>query len=360
MHELQSALAEVQQQLSHETRRAHLLEQELTHLRSLTLQHTGQQSASVDGITKHYAQGAIFPSGTELAPASSGQEKDTAPLDAVQRPRPKSMDGYTQTAGNLNEQMGRQRSAPTQGTPQEPPVNADKTVSTALHAVSGAYLKEQAAISTAARERRSQIPSSATAESEMMALQFIEEAQPVPLSQESNTVTISRPAFELLVLKDRAINAVKEGITIAECSLPDHPLIFANDAFSQITGYAREEVLGKNCRQVALSALCPVTHVACLCAKVLHGQPKVGLAVHLQWLSISSDLYDRESGVEPSHVACVTHKQQYLALVTNSFRSLHCLHMQEIFMVLHRNVPCACAVSYQIQSLKGKVSVVVR
>ncbi|DBA80043.1 TPA: hypothetical protein ACH3X2_007536 [Trebouxia sp. C0005] len=46
----------------------------------------------------------------------------------------------------------------------------------------------------------------------------------------------------------RAINAVKEGITIADCSLPDHPLIFANDAFSKITGYSREEALGKNCR----------------------------------------------------------------------------------------------------------------
>ena len=187
--------------------------------------------------------------------------------------------------------------------------------------MSGAYLKEQAAISTAARERRRQIPSSATAESEMMALQFIEEAQPVPLSQESNTVTISRPAFELLVLKDRAINAVKEGITIAECSLPDHPLIFANDAFSQITGYTREEVLGKNCRQAALSALCPVTHVACLCAKALHGWPK------WQWLSISGDLYNRESVVQSSHVPCVMHKQQYIALVNfNLCAFIACTH----------------------------------
>ncbi|DBA80042.1 TPA: hypothetical protein ACH3X2_14277 [Trebouxia sp. C0005] len=68
------------------------------------------------------------------------------------------------------------------------------------------------------------------------------------LGETSNTVTISKQAFELLVLKDRAINAVKEGITIADCSLPDHPLIFANDAFSKITGYSREEALGKNCR----------------------------------------------------------------------------------------------------------------
>lgn len=248
MHELQSKLAEVQQQLSRETRRAQLLEQELTHLRSLTLQHTGQQSASFDGITKHYVQGAIYPSGTELVADKPGRDGDTAPLEAVQRLRPKSMDGYTQTHDNLSKQMSRQRSAPTEKVTQQPPANTERLVSSALHAVSGAYLKEQAAISTTAREKRRKIPSSATSESEAMALRFVEEAQPVLLSQEDNTVTISRPAFELLVLKDRAINAVKEGITIAECSLPDHPLIFANDAFSQITGYSREEVLGKNCR----------------------------------------------------------------------------------------------------------------
>ena len=255
----------MQQQLNHETSRTQLLEQELTHLRSLTLQHTGQQSASVDGTTKHYAQGAIYPSGTELAPPISGQEKDAAPLDAVEGPRLKSMNGYTQITGNLDEHLKRQRSAPAEKTYEESPASADKTVRSALHAVSGAYLKEQAAISTAAQERRRQIPSSASAESELMALRFVEEAQPVPLSQEPNTVTISRPAFELLVLKDRAINAVKEGITIADCSLPDHPLIFANDAFSQITGYTREEVLGKNCRQAAVSAACAaILYYACV------------------------------------------------------------------------------------------------
>lgn len=266
MHELQSKLAEVQQQLSHETRRAQLLEQELTHLRSLTLQHNGQQTAAFDVITKHYAQGAIYPSGPELAPDKPGQQGDTAPLDAVPRARPKSMDGYTQTHGNLSEVMSRRRSAPTEELPQQAPASTGRSVSSALHAVSGAYLKEQAANSATARERRRNIPSSANPDSEAMALRFVEEAQPVPLAQEENTVTISRPAFELLVLKDRAINAVKEGITIAECSLSDHPLIFANDAFSEITGYAREEVLGKNCRQdltVCASTASGTTDLSC-------------------------------------------------------------------------------------------------
>lgn len=271
VHGLQSKLAEVQQQLNHETRRAQLLEQELTHLRSLTLQHTGQKSASVNGVTKHYALGAIYPSGSELTPPDSGQgkaakqaaEKDIAPLDAVPRPRPKSVDGYIETSSNVSEQMQRRGSAPAGEVMQAPPEKIDKTVSTALHAVSGAYLKEQAAISTMAQKQRREIPSSATSDSERLALRFVEEAQPVPLSQGTNTVTISRPAFELLVLKDRAINSVKEGITIAECSLPDHPLIFANDAFTQITGYSREEVLGKNCRQVLVTCAAGSVVVSC-------------------------------------------------------------------------------------------------
>ena len=55
-------------------------------------------------------------------------------------------------------------------------------------------------------------------------------------------------AFELLRLKDRAMDNTKEGITIADCSLPDMPLIYANEAFARITGYSVAEALGKNCR----------------------------------------------------------------------------------------------------------------
>jgi PAS domain-containing protein len=62
------------------------------------------------------------------------------------------------------------------------------------------------------------------------------------------SVTISREAFELLRLKDRAMDNTKEGITIADCSLPDMPLIYANEAFARITGYSVAESLGKNCR----------------------------------------------------------------------------------------------------------------
>ena len=38
------------------------------------------------------------------------------------------------------------------------------------------------------------------------------------------------------------------GILIADAQAPDRPLIYVNPAFEQITGYAADEVLGRNCR----------------------------------------------------------------------------------------------------------------
>jgi phosphoserine phosphatase RsbU/P len=49
-------------------------------------------------------------------------------------------------------------------------------------------------------------------------------------------------------LKERALAAAGEGITIADARLPDMPLIFVNPAFEQVTGYSREEAIGYNCR----------------------------------------------------------------------------------------------------------------
>ncbi len=51
-----------------------------------------------------------------------------------------------------------------------------------------------------------------------------------------------------LALYDQAMASSSCGITIADARLPDMPLIYANDAFERITGYAPHEVLGKNCR----------------------------------------------------------------------------------------------------------------
>jgi PAS domain S-box-containing protein len=70
------------------------------------------------------------------------------------------------------------------------------------------------------------------------------------------TTTKAAPAKRLdsqrvqaqLELKDRALAASAEGITIADARLPDNPLIYANAGFERLTGYSVAEVLGRNCR----------------------------------------------------------------------------------------------------------------
>jgi PAS domain S-box-containing protein len=78
----------------------------------------------------------------------------------------------------------------------------------------------------------------------------------VPLDSEEG---ISGPEAERLVadafevdvgesLKQRAMDEAPVGITISDPSLPDNPMVYANDAFERLTGYTREESLGRNCR----------------------------------------------------------------------------------------------------------------
>lgn len=52
--------------------------------------------------------------------------------------------------------------------------------------------------------------------------------------------------FEELLIK--ATNTANEGITISAMDQPDRPLIFINDGFERLTGYSKDDVIGKNCR----------------------------------------------------------------------------------------------------------------
>lgn len=45
-----------------------------------------------------------------------------------------------------------------------------------------------------------------------------------------------------------AIRATRMPIVIVDARLDDHPIVFANDAFLSLTGYPRDEVIGRNCR----------------------------------------------------------------------------------------------------------------
>jgi len=55
-------------------------------------------------------------------------------------------------------------------------------------------------------------------------------------------------AADWLALKDRALDAAAEGVTIADARQPDRPLIYVNQGFERMTGYLVADVLGRNCR----------------------------------------------------------------------------------------------------------------
>ena len=57
-----------------------------------------------------------------------------------------------------------------------------------------------------------------------------------------------RSSEELRRLLDRAVAASSNGIVITDPNLPDDPIVYVNPSFEDVTGYAAEDVLGRNCR----------------------------------------------------------------------------------------------------------------
>ncbi len=82
-------------------------------------------------------------------------------------------------------------------------------------------------------------------------LPVVEEA----LRAERRAVVTSRPVptpplatVSGEALLHRALAATTSGVTIADMTRPDQPLVYANTAFEELSGYRLEEVLGRNCR----------------------------------------------------------------------------------------------------------------
>ena len=44
------------------------------------------------------------------------------------------------------------------------------------------------------------------------------------------------------------LDTVVNGVTLSDPDQPDNPIVYANEAFELITGYEREEIIGRNCR----------------------------------------------------------------------------------------------------------------
>jgi PAS domain S-box-containing protein len=65
---------------------------------------------------------------------------------------------------------------------------------------------------------------------------------------QARDLTERRQAEEALRLRERALESASQGILITDPGRPDNPIIYANPAFERLTGFARAEVLGCNCR----------------------------------------------------------------------------------------------------------------
>ena len=44
------------------------------------------------------------------------------------------------------------------------------------------------------------------------------------------------------------LDSCVNGVTLSDPDLPDNPIVYANAVFERMTGYSREEILGRNCR----------------------------------------------------------------------------------------------------------------
>ena len=63
----------------------------------------------------------------------------------------------------------------------------------------------------------------------------------LPTTQTSNELRLAR-------LRDRATVASALSFTVSDPGQPDNPLVWCNEAFTRLTGYRADEVIGRNCR----------------------------------------------------------------------------------------------------------------
>jgi PAS domain S-box-containing protein len=54
--------------------------------------------------------------------------------------------------------------------------------------------------------------------------------------------------YDQSAMRARAIDYSRQGIVISDASQPDNPIVDINPAFEVMTGYSRDEIIGRNCR----------------------------------------------------------------------------------------------------------------
>ena len=77
---------------------------------------------------------------------------------------------------------------------------------------------------------------------------FVKPVDPNMLKARLRNIAERRRLDTELYLSNRALEAAANGVVITDANAPGFPIIFVNEAFERITGYTKEEVIGKNCR----------------------------------------------------------------------------------------------------------------
>lgn len=55
---------------------------------------------------------------------------------------------------------------------------------------------------------------------------------------------LTEPDYRLM----RSLLSAQQNFTVSDPSFPDNPIVYASEGFLKLTGYTREQVLGRNCR----------------------------------------------------------------------------------------------------------------
>jgi PAS domain S-box-containing protein len=72
--------------------------------------------------------------------------------------------------------------------------------------------------------------------------------RPAAVDGTDGSITVASADAVDEALKTRAMDEAPVGITVADATEPDMPLVYANAAFEHITGYPPEYAIGRNCR----------------------------------------------------------------------------------------------------------------
>ncbi len=124
--------------------------------------------------------------------------------------------------------------------------------------------------------------------------------------------------IDQLGLLKRVIFESRDGITLADARQPDCPLVFVNPAFERMTGYAFEDVVGRNCRFLQGSDK-EQQGIGVLRAAMDHGEPSV---VVVRNYRKNGTLFNNELSLSPIHDASgtITHYMGIQRDVTARFQ----------------------------------------